>query len=350
LPHAYRQFAAELENLSFDQTLVWLEAFCSEIPQHKADVRIYGLECGGTVLGMLPLYIAEGRLGPFRSRIIHSLSNYYTAHYDALIAGKEDSQYFAQAVGEALLTGGDSWRWLDINPVSEQSSFIAALTKYLQQQGCYVQRYFRFDNWYLEVAGRNFDEYLSQLPSSLRNLLLRRRRGLERDAEMAIQIIESPAAVADALRAYWQVYDNSWKPDEPYKGFIDLLARRFAEQGWLRLGLLHVNGRPAAAQMWFVHEGIASIFKLAYDESFKSRSVGSILTMELMRHVIDTDKVSQVDYLIGSEKYKQSWMSHKRTRWGIRAYRGRLAGYMIHVLNGLWAMSNRRRGRRWSAL
>lgn len=350
LPHAYRQFTAELGNLSFDQTLVWLETFCSEILQHKTDVRVYGVVCGDAVLGVLPLYVARSRRGVFRLQTLQSLSNYYTAHYDALLASGEDSQRFAQAVGEALLAGSDRWDRLDINPVSEGSPFIAALTEYLEQQGCYVQRYYRFDNWYLKVAGRNFDEYFSQLPSKLRNLLLRRKRRLERDAEMDIQIIESPSAVTDALRAYWQVYDNSWKANEPYKGFIDLLARRFAEQGWLRLGLLRVNGRPAAAQMWFVYQGTASIFKLAYDESFKSRSVGSILTMELMRHVIDTDKVSQVDYLIGNEEYKQSWMSHKRTRWGICVYRGWMVGRTIYALNGLRAMLNRLRGWRWGTL
>ena len=49
-----------------------------------------------------------------------------------------------------------------------------------------------------------------------------------------------------------------------------------------------------------------------------------------MEHVLDVDKVREVDYLTGDDKYKQDWMSHRRERWGIlamnpRTVRGALA-------------------------
>jgi CelD/BcsL family acetyltransferase involved in cellulose biosynthesis len=98
------------------------------------------------------------------------------------------------------------------------------------------------------------------------------------------------------------------------------LIRTCAQQGWLRLGICRVDGEPAAAQLWIVANGIASIYKLAYDEKFASLSIGSILTARLMRHAIDIDKVREIDYLTGDEPYKQDWMSHRRTRWGIVAF------------------------------
>jgi hypothetical protein len=42
-----------------------------------------------------------------------------------------------------------------------------------------------------------------------------------------------------------------------------------------------------------------------------------------MQHVIEVDKVKEVDYLIGDDPHKQFWMSHRRERWGIVAYNPR---------------------------
>jgi CelD/BcsL family acetyltransferase involved in cellulose biosynthesis len=39
-----------------------------------------------------------------------------------------------------------------------------------------------------------------------------------------------------------------------------------------------------------------------------------------MRHVMVDDRVSEVDYLIGDDPYKQSWMGQRRERCGIVAY------------------------------
>ena len=35
----------------------------------------------------------------------------------------------------------------------------------------------------------------------------------------------------------------------------------------------------------------------------------------MMEYVIDTDKVEEIDYLTGNDRYKQEWMSEKRQRW-----------------------------------
>src|SRR5262249_30489346 len=97
------------------------------------------------------------------------------------------------------------------------------------------------------------------------------------------------------------------------------LIRLCAERGILRLGLLYVDGEPAASQLWIVHNGRALIYKLAYDERFADLSVGTILTAFLMEHALDVAKVEEIDYLTGDDGYKKEWMSDRRERWGILA-------------------------------
>jgi CelD/BcsL family acetyltransferase involved in cellulose biosynthesis len=100
----------------------------------------------------------------------------------------------------------------------------------------------------------------------------------------------------------------------------------------LRLGIALVDEQPVAAQLWIVNEGIASIYKLAYDEQFSKYSIGSILTAHLMEYVMECDRVREVDYLIGDDPYKRSWMSHRRERWGVRAFNLRSVNGMCGVV------------------
>ena len=103
-----------------------------------------------------------------------------------------------------------------------------------------------------------------------------------------------------------------------------------AAQGWLRLGVLRLDGQAIAAQLWLVKRGKANIFKLAYVEGFERFSAGSVLTAALMRHVIDVDHVQVVDYLTDDDAYKRDWISHRRERRGLVAFDDRTPV-------GLWA-------------
>ncbi len=97
--------------------------------------------------------------------------------------------------------------------------------------------------------------------------------------------------------------------------FIEGLTKQLARAGWLRLAILYIDNQPAAAQFWFVAHAKASIFKLAYDETWKRYSPGTILLAYLMEQVIDHDKVEEIDFLTGNDAYKRDWMTQRRTRW-----------------------------------
>lgn len=195
----------------------------------------------------------------------------------------------------------------------------------LRDHGYATSTYRCFGNWYLPLAvGVNFEGYWQSRPARLRNTVERARRKLLRSHAMQVEVLQEPgAALDDAIAAYERVYAGSWKPKEAHPGFMPALIRWAAQRQALRLGLMRLDGEVVAAQVWLVAEGKAHIYKLAYLPGHEKLSVGSVLTAALMAHVIDQDRVHEVDYLMGDDAYKQDWMTHRRERIGLLACRKR---------------------------
>jgi CelD/BcsL family acetyltransferase involved in cellulose biosynthesis len=95
-----------------------------------------------------------------------------------------------------------------------------------------------------------------------------------------------------------------------------------------------MDDQPIASQVWIVNSGKASIYKLGQDQRFDEFSAGSILTAKLMEHVLEVDRVKEVDFGSGDDPYKKTWLPQRRERWGILAMNPRsLAGLLGIVRN-----------------
>ncbi|MCF7982721.1 MAG: GNAT family N-acetyltransferase, partial [Pseudomonadales bacterium] len=135
--------------------------------------------------------------------------------------------------------------------------------------------------------------------------------------------------IGPALREFEAVYNASWKKPEGKPAFIAKFSQQATLNDWTRIGILYVNSVPCAVQLWYVAAGVGSIFKLAHDEKFKAYSVGSILTFEMLRHAIDEDGVSKIDFLIGGDGYKKDWGFKMQERWGLAIFNKTLRGRML---------------------
>jgi CelD/BcsL family acetyltransferase involved in cellulose biosynthesis len=234
---------------------------------------------------------------------------------------------------------------IDLAPLCPQSPFFAAALTALRQSGWLVGRYFRFGNWHATVGEPSFAAYLAERPSALRNTVRRARRKLERQAAARLFIhTELDDTLEPAIADFQTVYGRSWKQPEPYPQFIPELCRLAAVRGWLRLGLIRIQGRPVAAQIWLVEDGRAQIVKLAYDGSRRSLSVGTLLTAELMRHAIERDRVTEIDYLMGDDAYKRDWTPQRRERHGIIAFNPRQPRGLVLAARHLAGVMLKRRG------
>lgn len=313
---------AEKRNVSFG--FAWYRNLVETVYPKHSGIRFYILRRKQNILAIVPLRAERVRKGWQLS----ALSNFYTSLYDPILeAGLKSDQLVPLLT--AMERDFPRLASLKMAPMDPCSHGYQTLIGAMHIKGWVQFEYFTFGNWYQAVES-DWAKYLSGRPGTLQNTIRRMGRKFAADKGV-LEIITSPKDMPRAIAAYEQVYAASWKRTEAYPGFMPGLMRVYAEKGSLRMGIAWMDGQPVAAQVWIVSHGRAEIYKLAYDERFKHYSPGTLLSALLMERVIEKDKVIEVDYLIGDDAYKKTWMSQRRERWGLVAYNPRSA----HGMAGL---------------
>jgi hypothetical protein len=329
LPADVRAFFEQAETRCAEFGLPWFSNLAATVYSGSGHLRFYVLRKEGEVIAVLPLRAERAWLG----WTLHALGNFYTTLFEPLLSpgcrpGDVGGLLAAMRADLPALVS------LKLAPMDPSAPSYRLMLEGIRAAGWRPFEFFSFGNWYLPVR-ESWTSYLARRDGILRSTIKRMGKKFGADGG-TLEIVTEGADLSRAIAAYEQVYASSWKHPEPYPAFMPGLAHTCAEQGYLRLGLAWLNGKPIAAQLWIVSHGRAEIYKVAYDEDFKAFAPGTLLTARLLEHVIEVDKVAEVDYLIGDDPYKKTWMSHRRERWGIIAYNprslGGLAGWVRESL------------------
>ena len=305
LPESVNVLFEHAGNESMFFTREWFETLYATTFEDGQSLLLASVVDDGDVLALLPLVGANEHWQSFNHR--------YTALYSLLLAEEKQAEVLVCLADGLSQLSIDS---LQLNPIAEDDRNMLSLQQVLESAGYEYHQHFSFYNWVHFTQHQSFDGYMAERPAQLRNTIVRKRRKLEREHEYKICMFKGNE-VQQGLIDYHAAYSASWKAYEQYVALLDAMALNLSVPGWTRLAVLYIDGKAAAAQLWFVVQGKASIFRLAYDEEWKRYSPGSILTAYLMQYVIDVDKVEEIDFLTGNDAYKQDWMSVRRQRFRV---------------------------------
>ena len=305
----------------FELTLPWLIATEQFMLPENSQVFVHCLyqkrEGQQPVLSIVwPLvHIEQNRSSKAQ---ITSLTSFYSSIAEPIFFASPDKQNLHQLF--TYIAHHHQWQSMHLGAF-EEGIISQALTEYFP----YQRLFSKTDNVY-QAGISDYASYYQQRPSQLRNTIKRREKKLTKAHQYRTEIITELSGFSAAFAAYKTVYQQSWKGDEFSFDFIEQVCLAALAENKLRLGLLFVDDEPAAAQLWFLQTGddsvllqkksptTASIFKLAYTPKYQQYSVGSILSLALSEHVISQDKVTAIEFGMGSESYKKDWLSENRTR------------------------------------
>ncbi len=287
------------------------------------------------LVAIAPLQITSDTLRGVTVRTVSLIGNVYSPIRYFLLRPYDDERKIGLIVRifDFFRSQFCDWDVMDLYPIAEEDGAFVVLKEAVRQSGLHYDDAFAFGDQYLDGINFSGDDYFNSLPKKIRKDVPYCKRRLMKNGELEFKVVTTPDMIDLSMDHYYEVYSKSWQQSEGVgPTFHRDLAKMAAAKGWLRLGILFFNKAPIASQFWLYCNSYAYILKTAYDQEFKKYSPGKILTVEMMKYVIDVDKVASIDYLHGDESYKKDWTSKRRERKQILVYNNNMKGRYLNLI------------------
>lgn len=250
-----------------------------------------------------------------------ALASYYTLMFRPIFTGDpNETTKFALLLATARRLS-KRISTIALSPMSEADA--ALISRAFDRARWVATSHESSANWTVSTDGLNFEDYWTGRPGELRSTV--KRKAVKHNIQTRIYTTFDGKAWAD----YESIYAASWKTEEGAPAFLRDMALTESAAGCLRMGLATIEGEAVAAQLWTVENSHAIIHKLAYLESAKEQSPGSVLTAAMFEHVIDRDGVTLIDFGTGDDRYKSDWMDTRAPLFTVRLFNPRRP-------SGLW--------------
>jgi CelD/BcsL family acetyltransferase involved in cellulose biosynthesis len=274
----------------------WLRTWLAEF---GANCEPLVLTCGdGNLVGLAPLMRADDRL---------------TFIGDASICDFMDVLVDPASADAAF---DDLWRqlrdqdWTEI----ELWGLMASSPTRDRIKACAAQNGYRVEERPEAVAPRldlpaTWEDYLSSLGKKDRHEIRRKiRRLYDSGAAVDFDVFSTQDEVVAAMDDFLALHTQSRQDKTDFmtpemESFFRRMASALAAEGLVRLFILRINGKPAAAVLCFDAGSHLYMYNSGYDPEFSGLSVGLVSKALVLRWAIENG-MSGLDFLRGDESYK----------------------------------------------
>jgi CelD/BcsL family acetyltransferase involved in cellulose biosynthesis len=202
----------------------------------------------------------------------------------------------------------------------------------------------------LRTDATSWDDYLASKSSNFRSQLRRKERALARDHGLAFRLADDPERLHRDLDVLFDLHRARWGGAEsvafagPRVDFHREFAAVALERGWLRLWILELDGRPAAAWQGFRFAGAELFYQSGRDPACDRLSVGLVLLAHTIRAALE-DGVREYKLLRGGEGYKDRFATDDPGLETAAVARGTAARAAVAAARGFFAIPEERRAR-----
>jgi CelD/BcsL family acetyltransferase involved in cellulose biosynthesis len=238
-------------------------------------------------VAVLPLYV-EG-VGPFR--LLRFLGQ---GHADEVgpVCAPEDRDQAASAMRDVFAEGGYHLFLGDNLPPGWAEPLGARIVE-------------RTSSPVVSLTEPTWDDFLAKRSSNFRQQLRTSERRLARDRGLTFRLADGSTLTQD-LDVLFALHKARW-PGSPWFASAEPFHRDFAalalERGWLRLWILELDGRPAAAWLGYRFAGVESYYQAGRDPALQRERVGLVLLAHSIREAL-ADGIDEYRLLRGDESFK----------------------------------------------
>ncbi len=191
---------------------------------------------------------------------------------------------------------------------------------------------------------RTWEEYESGLRRKFRSELRRRRRRLEEEGQITLEVFDGTESLDELLEEGLRVEGLGWKgaygtsinSSSATRRFYAEVAQWATEHGWLRLAFLRLNGQALAFDYCLEHNKIHYLLKTGYDPAYRNFAPGMIIRYLMLARAF-SEELTIYDFL-GSDystthhEWKQEWSTALQERLFLRMFASTAFGVLDQVV------------------
>ena len=314
--------------LSFDWFRIWLNHFLGD--NELFIILIYD---ENKLAAIAPFTIKDEKFKRvIKTRKIELIGNVHAPIRNFIFDEREDNTKVTllyEILLKLLESEFNDWDILELDSIPEELRSLNIIRTAVELTGLKSREYFCFNDWTLEDINFSGDEYMSGKPKNLRKELGKRRRRLERNGQLRFEIESDRKSYDYYKKIYYEVRNKSWKHPERDIVFLDDFRRNTFDRGWLRYASLFFNNSPISCHLRLSYRDEVYFLESVYDREYAEYSPTTILRSELMKYVIDKEKVATIHTIKGDEAYKRDWTPQRRERRGIAIFNNTLKGQIL---------------------
>jgi CelD/BcsL family acetyltransferase involved in cellulose biosynthesis len=276
-------------------TWEWISTWWRHFGLNRPLVGAVAHRPGGEPAAILPMYVAFRRPVLVLRFLGHGPSDWLGPIY-----GHADRDIAAAALHETL----DCVPGLDV-VLAEN---VPAGSAWSSELGGTVLRRESFP--ILRFEGRTWQGVLAQRSSNFREQVRRKERRLARAHTLTYRLSDDPERLDADLDLLFRLHDARWKSAasgalaNTRQAFHRDFARLAQARGWLRLWILELDGKPAAAWYGFRYAGVEWYYQAGRDPAYEADSVGFVLLCHTIRAALE-DGAEAYWFLRGDEPFKR---------------------------------------------
>jgi peptidoglycan/xylan/chitin deacetylase (PgdA/CDA1 family)/CelD/BcsL family acetyltransferase involved in cellulose biosynthesis len=203
----------------------------------------------------------------------------------------------------------------------------------------------------LAAPAGGWPAYLAGRSANFRQQLGRRERNLSRRHRVGLRLVRDPGELPEAMDRLFGLHRLRWGDDGsaflPREAFHREFAAVALDRGWLRLWLLDLDGRPAAAWYGFRFGGVEHYYQSGRDPAFDHLSAAFVLLAQTIRSAFE-DGVGEYRFGRGQDPYKYRFTDQDPGLETVASTRGPAAGAALAAAVRAYPIAKRRLGRlRW---
>ena len=324
---------------SIFSTWEWLSTWWKHFGNNKKLVLLIAQE-NGNILGIAPLMYSVHKMFGLRMGKIEFIGTPDSDYNDFILADKKEQ--CMKLFIEFLYDLSEKWNCIELLDIPEDAQslpLLRKLTKNLKPaHAC-------------PFVGlpKSYEALLGSLGARHRKNIRQGFRHLEKDFKVDFLDYSASPFVSGGMNTFFDLHQKRWNAaglpgvfaNQESRSFHLDIARSFSQKGWLGLFLLELSGKPVAAHYGFKYRGRFYSYLSGFDPRYFRYSVGSLLTVHVMRNCIESGLV-EFDFMRGAEEYKDHW--NALTRWNRKAIlieKGFWASFENLLYTEYWSQGNR---------